>query len=85
MSVKDKQTNDLEKGIVVREATTVQEDPEKEAKKAKAVGIAKKALTVAGVAAVGVLGYLLGSNKNKKSYDYDDSDIIEGEIIDSDM
>lgn len=84
MSVNDEQTKNLEEEVVVNEITTVVEDPEMEAKKAKAIGVAKKVGKVAAVIGVGALGFFLGSKASRKS-EYNDSDIIEGEIIDSDI
>ena len=68
MSVKDEQTKNLEEEVVVEvnEATEV-EVLDKEAKKAEIIALAKKVLKVAGVVAVGVVGFVLGSKSGNNS------------------
>ncbi len=81
MSVKDEQTKNLEEMVVVNQNEATEMVDDKEAKKAKLKNTGKKVLKVAGVAAVGVIGYLLGSKASKKC-DYDDSEYVD--VIDSD-
>lgn len=72
-----KQNNEiLEEEVVVNEVEAKELVEEKEAKKAKMMNIGKKALKVAGVAAVGFLGYFLGTKASKNS-EYDYSEIPE--------
>ena len=79
MSMKDEQKEILEEEVVVEEEATELVDWEKEAKKAKVIAIAKKVGKVAGVVAVGVIGFLIGSAVKSNSQN-DDSDIIEVEL-----
>ena len=85
MSAKTEQKQELlEQEVVVNQTTELVEVKE-ETKKFKLSDKAKKGLKVAGVLGVGFLGYLIGA-KTSKNYDYyDDSNILEGEVIDSDI
>ena len=76
MSVNDEQTKMLEEVEVNVDETTEMVELEKEAKKAKIVATAKKGLKIAGVAAIGVVGFLLGKSTSSKN-DYNDSDVID--------
>lgn len=85
MSVNDEKTKILEEEIVVNEVeeTTDLVETDKEAKKAKMMNTGKKVLKVAGVAAVGFVGYLLGTKAGKKSQ-YNEDEIIDAEFVDVD-
>lgn len=86
MSVKE-ESKKLNEEVVVDENKTTETEmvvKEEEVKKSKVKTVAKTALKIAGVGAVGFLGFLLGSKcGSKKNEDnYDDSEVIEAEIID---
>lgn len=79
MSEKINQTKKLEEEVVVNNMETISlVNQEKEAKKAKAISIAKKVGILAGV---GILGFVLGrkTSGNDDYDDYDDSEVIEVE------
>lgn len=85
MTVNEAQTEKLEKEVVVNESeTTEMVEVVKEDKKAKAKKVGKTALKVAGVTALGVICYALGIKKGRKTQ-YDEVEIIDAEIIDSDV
>ena len=78
MSVKETETEMLEKKVVVNEGETAQlVELEEETKKAKAIKVAKKVGKVVGVGLVGLLGYFIGTKVGGKNSEYDDSDDIE--------
>lgn len=86
MSVKE-ESKKLNEEVVVDENKTTETEmvvKEEETKKSKVKAIGKTVLKVAGVAGVGFLGFLLGTKcGSKKDEDnYDDSEVIEAEIID---
>lgn len=88
MSVKDVQTKNLEEEVVVNEGETTElVEVKEETKKAKVVKVAKKVGKIAAIAGVGLLGFFLGTKAGSKSeYEYEDnSEIIEAEVIDSDV
>lgn len=87
MSAKNEKNQEmLEEKVVVKEnQTTDLVEVNEEPKKFKLSNKAKKGLKVAGVLGVGFLGYLLGTKVGKKNDYYYDSDVIEGEIVDSDV
>lgn len=90
MSVKE-ESKKLNEEVVVDENKTTEtemviKEEEVKTSKAKAVAktVAKTALKIAGVGAVGFIGFLLGAKcGSKKNEDnYDDQEVIEAEIID---
>ena len=83
MSVKNEKNQQLlENEVVVNENETTAIVEVEKNKKFKVPGKAKKALKVAGIAvAGGFLGYLLGAKASKKNEYYDDSNVIDAEII----
>lgn len=85
MSVKE-ETNKLKEEVVVEETNSTETElavQEGEVKPSKAKAIVKTALKVAGVGAVGVLGFILGARCSRKNEDNDNSEeIVEAEIID---
>lgn len=86
MSVKEESKN-LKEEVVVDENKTTETEivvKEEQIKTSKAKAIAKTALKVAGVGAVGFIGFLLGAKcgSRKNENDYDDQEVIEAEIID---
>lgn len=88
MSVK-KENENLEKKVVVKEeeqaeSTEMVVAEEKESNKTKAKKIGKTILKVAGVGAVGIVGYLLGAKMSRKSEEScnNDGEVLEAEIID---
>lgn len=79
MSGKNEKTETLEKKIVVNEVeTTEMVNVEKEAKKPILSAKVKKVLKIAGVAAVGVAGFFLGTKVNG------DYETVDYEVINSD-
>ena len=77
MSNKDEQTKVFEAEVEVNEVETAElVTLEKEAKKAKAIEIAKKVGKVAGIVAIGVGGFLLGKSVVKNS-DVNVAELIE--------
>ena len=91
MSVKDEQNQYLEneKGESV-EFTDLEKVKNQKITVVKKNGIKQKVikgLKIAGVFIGGsVLGYIFGSNKSNKNTDcYENSDIVEGEVIESDI
>lgn len=86
MSVKE-ESKKLNEEVVVDENKTTETEmviKEEEVKTSKAKAVAKTALKIAGVGAVGFIGFLLGAKcRSKKNEDnYDDQEVIEAEIID---
>ncbi len=86
MSVKE-ESKKLNEEVVVDENKTTETEmviKEEEVKTSKAKAVAKTALKIAGVGAVGFIGFLLGAKcGSKKNEDnYDDQEVIEAEIID---
>lgn len=87
MSTNDAKKQQLEEEVVVNEneakelAVTIEES-----KKTKLAKTGKKVLKVLGVAAVGVAGFLLGrgTKSNGETEYYDNSEVVEAEVIDSD-
>jgi hypothetical protein len=84
MSVKNEKTQEmLENEVLVNEGCstelgTVTIEP----KKSKIPAKAKKVLKVAAVAGLGtIVGYLLGSKSSRKNDYYDDSNVIDAELI----
>ena len=87
MSVKELKKQELEEEVVVNENETKElVVTVEESKKAKMVKAGKKVLKVLGVAAVGVAGFLIGrgTKSNGDVEYYEDSEVVEGEIVDSD-
>lgn len=83
MSVNEEKAN-LEKKVVVNEnevETTEIVVKEEESKTVKAKKIGKTMLKVAGIAGVGLLGYILGTKCSKGSEDDYDTEVIEAEIV----
>ncbi len=86
MSVKE-ESKKLNEEVVVDENKTTETEmvvKEEEVKTSKVKTIVKTGLKIAGVGAVGFLGFLLGARcGSKKNQDnYDDSEVVEAEIID---
>lgn len=86
MSVKE-ESKKLNEEVVVDENKTTETEmvvKEEEVKTSKAKTIVKTGLKIAGVGAIGVLGFLLGAKcgRKKDEDNYDDSEVIEAEIID---
>lgn len=86
MSVKQENEN-LEKKVVVNEneevETTELVETEVETKGSKLKKVGKTMLKVAGVAGVGLLGFILGAKCSKKSDEEDyEAEVVEAEIID---
>lgn len=83
MSVNEEKAN-LEKKVVVNEnevETTEIVVKEEESKTVKAKKIGKAMLKVAGIAGVGLLGYILGTKCSKNSEDDYETEVIEAEIV----
>lgn len=86
MSVKE-ESKKLNEEVVVDENKTTETEmvvKEEEVKTSKAKTIVKTGLKIAGVGAVGFLGFLLGTKcgSKKNENNYDDSEVVEAEIID---
>ena len=77
MSVNEEKTTINEEEVVQNETKELVET-NKEDKKAEVKAKAKKVLKIAGVAAIGVLGFLLGTKATEKS-EYNNSEPIEVE------
>ena len=83
-TVKTKKEEVVAKEVETKELVEVSED-EKAAKKAKIKGGVIKGLKIAGIALGGaVLGFICGRKSSGNNEYYDESDIVEGEIVDSD-
>jgi hypothetical protein len=86
MSTKNDEVKILEEEVVKNEVETTElVVTEKEAKKAKMTATAKKGLKIAGLAAIGIVGFLIGRGSAAKA-ESNDSDIIdmEYEVVESD-
>lgn len=83
MSVENKETEIFEEEVVNESETMELVETDKEVKKAEMKTKAKKVLKIAGVAAVGLLGYLLGTKASSKCECYE-SEVVDVETVDSD-